>query len=125
MKWYGLCSLCDVEVFEIEQYHTKGDLTGMPCRPGKPKKNAWRTTYRLSDGTTCDLTLCAEHAQSVDFAQLWRRCIEAFRFENSHRKELGVDDSPKLIKRADALINQYEAMEITDIVETRPWRSVV
>lgn len=83
MKRPGHCTICETPVREIVSKHTKGKLKGEPIRFGPWLENAWRVTYLLSDGSTCDITFCDEHLDA-DPAEIWGAVKERFLWEEEN-----------------------------------------
>lgn len=74
-KKLGCCSKCDKEVFEILK---RDSDTRLPIKVGAPLDNAVRANFQLIDGSSMDLTLCDECANSLtaqDHAFLWQRAM--------------------------------------------------
>lgn len=81
-KRAGHCSNCDAQVFTIV---AADPVTGAPTKIGGPLENAWRVTYAMADGSTCDMTFCADckdRAGEPDVVvRVWRRALDAFAIE--------------------------------------------
>ena len=129
MKWFGLCTLCETEVFDVEQRYGSRmpePYNRLPMRIGKPHENAVRATLQLSNDTECDLTFCRDCLDGIESKApaVWAKCMEAMIFENSHRKELGADTDPELVARANQQIAELCDVRIISFLRVEPWQSL-
>lgn len=73
MKRPGHCTLCEEPVFDA----------------AKPRPDAWRVRFLLSDETTADITFCTKCLPAIpdSHGEIWAKVLERFDFEESHRTE--------------------------------------
>ena len=77
-KVAGCCSKCDAEVFDVKR---RDPATQMPLQLGPAHENAVRVTFVLMNGSTMDITFCADCADGLtpsDYAPLWGRVMAAW-----------------------------------------------
>ena len=91
MKKTGCCTLCDVEVYEVIDRHPSGPYEGNPRTLGPPLANIRRPTFVLADGTTCQITFCAEcEPTSENIPHIWNRVLEATMYEEVNKTAIGI-----------------------------------
>lgn len=121
MKTPGCCSCCGRDCFEVIEFFPPGHpLDGRARRLGPPLECAERVTLLLTDGTTADVTVCAD-CQDIDLAHLWRECLGAFRFEEDNRQALGVHPNPGVI----TFLNHVMQQVPVGVLGRRGWPEVL
>ena len=114
MKRPGHCTLCEDPVFEILQ-----ERDGEPIKVGQPLENAWRVSFRLSDGTIGDITFCAGCLDAIpnSLDEIWAKCLERFDFEETRR----VGEQPKGVAE---FLEHIKTLSIRKEVGRMMWTAV-
>ena len=77
-KRAGCCSNCDTVVFETITV----DDDGWPKRLGKPLDHAWRVTFAMQDGSSANMTYCADCIDKAGEPRFvvyaWNKALAAF-----------------------------------------------
>ena len=104
MKKAGCCTLCDAEVYEAVTRHTSGPYEGNIRDVGPALENMRKLTFVLTDGTTCQMTFCAECEPTPENMPLiWKRVLEATMYEETNKFKIGIRfRSPEHQDRIDA-----------------------
>ena len=125
MKRPGHCHICGSECREIVSKHTKGKLKGEPIQFGDWHENAWRRTFELSDGSTCDITFCRDCVDDADYGKIWDIVKERTLWEEDHRELRGAPARTAPEKhRAEQEIERIFDLKIEREVGRRMWKFV-
>jgi len=123
MKKIGCCTLCEKEVFNIQQRFTEPPLERWPRFVGAPTDDAMRLEFELLDGSTANMTFCRECAKTApkQLKKIWAACLEAARFENDNRTALGALDDEAARERGAIEIKRQAKMSIVKMIHAKSW----
>ncbi len=131
MKRYGACTDCDTEVFDCRARWPEGTpLEGhIRIRMGA-KDNAMRATIALMDGSSIDLTFCADCIPTIaeNMVKIWDKVIQrhVLSVDPEVRKALGYPEhNPRQHEAAEREAIHLIHNKPFGVLAVQPWNEVV
>jgi hypothetical protein len=137
IKKLGCCTLCDEEVFEITRRAPReSSFSREPLSVGRPLPGSRRDSLVLTNGSTMDLTFCANCRPTAEnLPKIWRKCRASLAREgmNDYRerytRELDSGTMTQLSLGQQWITGKFQldlAKTIPlGVLNRQPWREVV
>lgn len=131
MKRLSACTMCDKDLWEsISRWHEGHPLAGQVQIRGKVKAEAVRVTMALLDGSTTDITFCAECAHIVHehLPMLWNKISErhVMSIDKEFRSAVGYPEhTPDQQRKAVEEAIQFVHNRPLGVVAIQKWSEVM